>query len=421
VTQINEFSEAAVVETSQILAAQHFLLICVLVLGVGAALQYVAQRTGIPDIALFLLAGIGLGPAGADLIDISVGSTANQLVLLFGASYILFDGGAAMRLAVLKRVWITVVVLATIGVIITALITGAAAYLLFALPVPVALLLGSVIASTDPATLIPVFRQVKVREHVKQTVIAESACNDAVGAILTFALLAVAVGRDVSLTEVAKDFVWQAGLGIVVGGVAGYLACVAIAHDRLGFLREHLTLVTLIVVIGSLLAADNYEASGFMAVFVAGLVLGNKDGLGFALSHAEERRMEDFINSTGLIMRMFIFILLGAQVDLQLMETHALPAVGVVAVLMLVARPLVVLVCAAPDRRAHWNLRELLFICWTRETGVIPAALAGMLVGVGTPGADIITTVTFTAVLMTIMLQATSTRWLARRLGLLES
>jgi len=131
--------------------------------------------------------------------------------------------------------------------------------------------------------------------------------------------------------------------------------------------------------------------------------------------------MEDFINSTGLIMRMFIFILLGAQVDLQLIETYTLPAVGIVTLLMLVARPLVVLVCAAPDRRARWSLRELLFMCWTRETGVIPAALAGMLVGAGAPGADIITAVTFTAVLMTILLQATSTRWLARRLDLLES
>ncbi|HEX6827717.1 MAG TPA: hypothetical protein VF104_01925, partial [Burkholderiales bacterium] len=74
---------------------------------------------------------------------------------------------------------------------------------------------------------------------------------------------------------------------------------------------------------------------------------------------------------------------------------------------------------ALPDRRAKWSLNELLFMCWTRETGVIPAALAGLLVGMKAPGADMIASITFIAVLMTIIIQATTTPWLAGRLGLL--
>jgi cell volume regulation protein A len=84
-----------------------------------------------------------------------------------------------------------------------------------------------------------------------------------------------------------------------------------------------------------------------------------------------------------------------------------------------VARPATVFLCAGPDHRAKWSLKELLFMCWTRETGVIPGALAGLLLGMKAPGAQMIASITFLAILMTILIQATTTKWLARKLGLL--
>ena len=119
-------------------------------------------------------------------------------------------------------------------------------------------------------------------------------------------------------------------------------------------------------------------------------------------------------------MRLFIFLLLGSQVDFGLMNQYLIGGVAVVVVFMLVARPIAVFFCALPDRRARWSLNELLFMCWTRETGVIPAALAGLLLGMKAPGAHVIASVTFIAVLMTILIQAPTTRWLGSRLGLLE-
>jgi potassium/hydrogen antiporter len=92
----------------------------------------------------------------------------------------------------------------------------------------------------------------------------------------------------------------------------------------------------------------------------------------------------------------------------------------VVAILMAVARPLTVFLCALPDRRARWSLNEMLFMCWTRETGLIPAALAGLLLGVKAPGAHMIASVTFIAILMTILIQAPTTKWLGSKLGLLQ-
>ena len=146
--------------------AKQVLSLMATVLAVGTAFGIAAQKLRIPDVALFLLAGILVGPAVAGLIDVRADSALNQLILIFGACYILFDGGASLRLSVLKEVWITIVVLATVGVLISALITGVAAYYFLGVPFIVALLLGSAIASTDPATLVPVFRQVKIKDRV---------------------------------------------------------------------------------------------------------------------------------------------------------------------------------------------------------------------------------------------------------------
>jgi cell volume regulation protein A len=399
--------------------AKHVLLACGVILGAGMLSGLLARRLAIPDVVVYLLVGIVLGPEVGGAIGIRADSALNQIILIFGACYILFDGGASLRLAVLRQVWITIVVIATLGVVITAAITAAAAYWILGIPLIVALLLGAAIASTDPATLVPVFRQVRIRERVAQTVMSESALNDATGAILTFAVLAVATGAEFSIGASLFDLGKQALLGLVVGGVLGYLAAVCIAHERLAFLMEYAPLVTLMAVIGAYLGADGLQASGFMAVFTFGVVLGNKDALGFAMSAREQARLDEFVTTTALIMRMFIFILLGAQVDFALMSRYLVGGAIVIAIFMLVARPITVFVCAAPDRRARWSMKEMLFMCWTRETGVIPAALAGLLVGMNAPGADVVASVTFIAVLMTILIQATTTRWLARRLGLL--
>jgi cell volume regulation protein A len=402
--------------------AKHTLLSCGFILAVGTLTGLLAQKIRIPDVAIFLVTGIAIGPQALRLIDIRADSPLNQIVLLFGASYILFDGGASLRFSVLKRVWISIVVLATIGVLITAGIAGLAASYIVGVPMIVALLLGATLSSTDPATLVPIFRQVRIRDRVAQTVMSESAFNDAMGAILTFSIVSVAMGTSAfSLQSSLFDLLWQSIIGIVAGLVLGYLAALLIAHERWAFLAEYAPVVTLVAVIGAYFAADGMQASGFMAVFVFGIMLGNKEAFGFRMEAGEAQKLDEYVLTTAFIMRLFIFVLLGAQVDFALMSRYWLEGVAVVAVLMLVARPATVFLCTLPDRRARWSLPEMLFMCWTRETGVIPAALAGLLSGMKAPGAPMIASITFIAILMTILIQATTTQWLARRLGLLEN
>jgi cell volume regulation protein A len=401
--------------------AKHTLMSGGIILAIGTVTGLLAQKIKVPDVAVFLIVGILIGPQVLGWVDIKADSALYQLILLFGASYILFDGGASLRFEVLKKVWITIVIISTVGVVITGAITGIAAHYVLGLPLIVALLLGATLASTDPATLVPIFRQIHIRDRVAQTVMSESAFNDAMGAIITFGVLAVAMGKgEFSLVSSLAELFKQTIVGIVAGAALGYLAALLIAHERWSFMMEYAPVVTLVAVIGAYFAADGLQASGFMAVFAFGIMVGNKDAFGFKMQRGEQKKLDEFVSTTAFIMRLFIFLLLGGQVDFALMNQYLAGGIIVVVILMLIARPATVFLCALPDRRAKWSFNEMLFMCWTRETGVIPAALAGLLLGMKAPGANVIASVTFIAILITILVQAPTTKWLGRKLGLLE-
>ena len=401
--------------------ARQLLLSFAVILASGTFSVFLSQKLKVPDVAIFLIAGILLGPEVSGILHITVESALNQIILIFGACYILFDGGASIKLKVLKQIWITLFVLATIGVIIMTSITAIAAYYVMGLPLITALLLGAAIAPTDPATIIPVFRQVRIKERISQALISESAFNDATGSVLTFAVLSVALGSaGFSLTASIADLLKQSVGGIVIGGAMGYLSALLIAHEKFDFLAKYAPVITLMAIIGTYLGADDTQTSGFMAVFVFGIILGNKESFGFRMNLREHKKLQEYVARTAMIMRMFIFILLGSQVDFSLMGKFLFGGVIIVTIFMLIARPITVILCALPDRRAKWSFKEMLFMSWTRETGVIPAALAGLLMGKHVPSAEIIAAVTFIAILMTILIQATTAKWLAGKLGLLE-
>lgn len=405
-----------------ILTARDVLFTGGAVLACGSIVGFVADKLRIPDIVLFLVAGIVMGPAVGGVINVGAGTALNQLILIFGASYILFDGGASLQLRLLREVWITVALLATFGVLVTALLVAPVAAYVFGVPFIMALLIGSIIAPTDPATLMPVFKQVHIRARVAQTVISESALNDATGAVITVTVLAVALGREhFSLSGSVLAFTEQVGVGMLAGLGLGYAAVFASAHEKYSFLRKYMPLVTLMAVIGAYLSAKDLDASGFMATFVAGIVVGNKNLLGFAIEPHEQENLDNYIATTSLIMRMFIFILLGSQVNFTLLLHNWAGSAVVVGFFMFVARPIAVFLCAMPDRRAKWQVKELLFMSWVRETGVIPSALAGLLLGVKAPHADLIASVVFVAVLGTILIQVTTTKWWGACLGLEET
>tara|TARA_R110000787_G_scaffold9353_13_gene32798 strand:- start:4928 stop:6190 length:1263 start_codon:yes stop_codon:yes gene_type:complete len=407
--------------TDTIEFAKHILGGFSVILGVGCLCGALSRKVGIPDIVLYLLAGMVLGSAGLGVLDISADSSVNQAILIFGASYLVFDGGASLRLQVLTKVWISISVLATFGLLITAAVTAAAAHYIAGIPVMVALLIGAAIASTDPATLVPIFKQVPIRERVAQTVMAESAFNDAMGAIITFTIAGLMMGAAAfSLPNTLADLAYTGGGGLLVGLLAGFTFIYLISPEKIGLFTGFAPVFKIVAILATYLGADAMGTSGFMAVFVLGIMVGNRRTFKAAFTDHDTESFESFQGIIAEIMRIMVFILLGSHVDFELINRYLFDGIIIVAVLMLVARPLTVFLCCLPDRRARWTLNEMLFMCWTRETGVIPAALAGLLVGMKVPGAKEVAATVFIAIIVTIVIQASSTKWLAGKLGLLE-
>ncbi|MFC3886235.1 cation:proton antiporter [Bacillus songklensis] len=385
----------------------------------GLMAMKLAERIKIPDVALFMIIGIILGPSAFNLITVPNDSVFYQFIIVLGSILILFEGGTAIRFAVLKKVWITISLLSILGVVVTAVIVAVTAFYLLDMPIMYALLLASVIASTDPATLMPVFKQVTIQEKVRRTVESESAFNDATGSILTFTLLGVILGQtELSVSSTLWSFFREAGGGILAGLVIGFVGVLLTSEHKWGLLRKYGTVVSLVVAISSYLAAGFIHASGFMATFTAGLISGNPQLFRFKVSEETNSTVFAFSETLTLIMRTLIFMLLGTQVDFGILSQFWIQGILIVIVFMFVARPLAVLLCTLPDRKAKWKWNEIVFMFWVRETGVIPAALSGMIVAAGVDYANEITSVTFIAILVTILIQASTTGYVAKKLGI---
>ena len=398
--------------------ANHAWLLLIILLGGGLVLAKLTERPKIPDVAAYLVLGIILGTSGLGFINEPAYTQVNQWILSFGAVVILFDGGRNVSLAILRQSWLTVVLLATVGVLLTAVVVAYAAHVAFGGSFLLALLLGSVVASTDPATLIPVFRRVPVIARLQQTLEAESAFNDATAAVLFAALVEGAKGQAISPFSVAISFVMDAGIGIVVGAVVAMMGLIMVSHTRWGFLREYSSVVLLLVAMISYALASAMDGSGFMAAFVAGLVAGNSKAFHVPISSMTQGHAQHLFDAVTLVFRIMIFVLLGSQVQFHDMTHNFGALLAIVIVLMFVARPITVFSSVLPDRKARFTLREMLLMSWVRETGVLPAALSGMLLAQHVPWARRIAAVTFLAILLTILVQAVTMPWVAKRLSL---
>jgi len=364
--------------------------------------------------------GALFGPHALDVIDVPIDSLGAQLMFTLGVSLILFYGGLNLSLPVLQRVWLGLGLLVVPGVVVTAVVVGLVAHLVFDLSFAAAVLLGAVLAPTDPAILIPLFIRSRVRPKLAQTIVAESAFNDPTGAALALALAGMVISGDSSVTDPVVEFAVDLGISTVIGVVAGIGLAAAISSRRSGIWRESSALAVLTVVTISYFSLDSAGGSGYLGAFLAGLIVGNMEHLGLAMHSEHEQEMRIFTAGVADLVTLLVFVVLGANIPFDDLGEHLLPALAVLATLLFVARPLVVLACTLPDRRARWTPQEILFLCWTRETGVVPAALVGVLAGLGVPDVDIYASVVALAVVLTLVLQALPARRLAERLGLME-
>ena len=323
-----------------------------LLLSAALVARLLASLLPVPEILVLVAIGALLGSSALDVVDVPLDSLGAQLLFTLGVSLILFYGGLSLSLPVLRRVWIGLGLLVVPGVVLTAAVVSVTAHLVFDLSWTAALLMGAVLAPTDPAILIPLFVRSRLRPKVAQTVIAESAFNDPTGAALALTMAGVLLSGDNSLTHPVSDFLVDLLISTVIGVVAGIGLAAAISSTRSGVWRESSALAVLTVVTISFFSLDSAGGSGYLGAFLAGLIVGNMEHLGLAMHSRHEQEMRLFAFNMADLATLLVFVVLGANIPFGALGDNLLPALAVLATLLLVARPLTVLACAVPDRAA---------------------------------------------------------------------
>ena len=382
---------------------------------------WIGEKLNIPDVVIYLILGVLFGPVFLNLVNIDSFPVVNEIILTFGSAFILYEGGREIKFKVLNEVKVSVGLLASLGVFITAAIVGLTTYYVFKLPPGPSLLLGATIASTDPAALIPVFKKIPIKNRLKQTVISESAFNDAFGAILfTSILTSITLSKNSGLLSISLEIIFMILIGVLVGTIVALIGVSLSSDKRYGIFHDYAPIISIVIVVFAYEISERLGWSGYMSVFVSGLVAGNKKKFGLWVPDENYVAWLHIRENIATLGRMSIFLILGTHLDLNSLLKYGLKSVIIVLVLMLVARPIVVLVCTLFDRKASWSKNEKLFMMWVRETGVIPAALSGIIVSTKVPGYEVISSVVFMTIIITLLVQASTTKIVAQKLDVLE-
>lgn len=387
----------------------HYILLSVAVLVLLSVLASKAsERLGVPALLMFLLIGMvagSEGPGGVYFDDAAVAKFVGTLALAF----ILFSGGLDTNWQMIRPVLGHGIALATLGVVLTAVAVG-----LFAMPVlgfslQEGLLLGAVMSSTDAAAVFAVMRSRKVslKGKLKPLLELESGSNDPMALFLTTAMIGLVNQEDLSWWLIAVQFVVQMALGGLVGCGLGWLTTKLFNRLRLDY--EGLYPVTgigiVLLVFG---VAETIGGNGFLAVYIAGIILGNSDFL-------NKRGLMRFHDGVGWLMQIAMFLVLGLLVFPSHVAAVAGPGVLVAAFLMLVARPLAVLVTLVPFRM---KFREKLLVSWVGLRGAVPIVLATFPMMAGVARSEIMFNVVFFVVVASALFQGKTLMEVARFLKL---
>ncbi|RED27999.1 potassium/proton antiporter (CPA1 family) [Rhodopseudomonas thermotolerans] len=372
----------------------------------GILSSLLALRFGAPLLLVFLVVGILAGDAGPGGLNFNdLGTT--YLVGSVALALILFDGGLKTRFSSIKAVLAPSMGLATFGVLLTALITAPVAKYMLDLSWVEALLAGAVVASTDAAAVFLLVHSqgLRLRPRVGATLEVESGTNDPFAVFLTLMLVELIThGGQGSIWDVVLELLQQGVLGALIGVVGGRIVVMALNRVALpqGLHAPFVTTAAL-VVFG---AAQISHASGFLAVYLAGMIIGNQP----TRAH---NSVVAFLDAATWLAQIVMFVLLGLLVSPQRLMSSIGPAVVIALALMLVARPLAVFICLAPFR---FNWRERLFIAWVGLRGAVAIFLASIPMLVGLSNAYQYFDVAFVVVLISLMLQGWTLAPAARRL-----
>lgn len=368
-----------------------------------------AFRFGAPLLLIFLCIGLIAGEDGLGLMfdDANIAYFLGSLAL----AVILFDSGFGTRTQTLKRAAAPAIVLATVGVLLTTLLVGVVARYLFDLPWLYALLIGAIVSSTDAAAVFFLLRTggIKIYKRVRSILEVESGSNDPMAIFLTILLieLILADGRSNIATSFLTGFGMQMGLGLVIGLGAGYLIVVVV--NRIHLEEALYPIVVMASALCVFALTGEFGGSGFLAVYVAGIVAGNSAIKG-------ESALRRYQQGMTWLAQIVMFLVLGLFVTPSEFGPVLLPAVALGLFLIFVGRPLAVWLCLLPF---GFDRQTVTFSCWVGLRGAVSILLGILPIVLGVEGADLFLNTAFIMVLTSLLVQGWTIKPAARWLNLI--
>jgi cell volume regulation protein A len=386
------------------------ILLVGLVLAGSIVVALGTARTGLPVLVAFLAVGMLLGSDGPGGIEFDDAKLAREVGTV-GLALILYEGGLQTSWRRLRQVALPAALLSTIGVVVSAVLTGLAAYALFDLSWLESVLLGAVVASTDAAAVFATLRSTHIRRRLARTLEAESGGNDPMAIALTLGLIAwIERPRSYGMDDLALLVVQQIGLGLLVGIVLGVAASWVFARvpHSIGAFAPVASVAAGALSFG---AADVIGGSGFLAVYLVGLAVGSTPS-------RYRRQLVAFHEGLAFLAQVALFIVLGLLVFPKDLPDVALPALALAVLLMLVIRPAAVWASTAAVK--DFTSRDRALLGWAGLRGAVPIVLATFVLSAqDVPHAKTIFNAVFFVVVVSTIVQGTTLEWVAGRLGLL--
>ena len=388
--------------------ASHAILVAGTLFLISILATAITPRLGVPLLLVFLIVGLLAGedgPGGIHFTDYKTANVAGTAAL----AVILFDGGLRTPLSNFRVGLRPALMLATVGVLITTSIVGALAAWLFHLPIAEGLLIGAIVGSTDAAAVFSLLstRAVRLNNRISSALEIESGTNDPMAVMLTIGLVHYLLAPETyGALEVVKLLGTQIVFGVALGYAGGYLLIRTLNEVTLGD-----SLYPLLAMFGGLLiygVTATVGGSGFLAVYLAGLMLGNQPVRAFA-------SIKRFHDGIAWLAQIGMFLVLGLLATPSRMVDVAIPALIVAAALTFVARPIAVAISLLPF---HFPWREQVYMGWVGLRGSVPMVLATFPLLAGLKNATLFFDVAFFIVLVSLIVQGWTVAPAARLLGL---
>ncbi len=394
------------------LAAENILLIGSVLLFFSILVSKTGFRFGIPVLLLFLIVGILAGSDGLGVQFNNAGEA--QFIGMVSLSIILFSGGMDTKIKEIRPVLKEGIVLSTVGVLLTTLFTGFFIYWIaqghIALPLSTALLLAAVMSSTDSASVFGILRSqnIRLKENLRPMLELESGSNDPMAYMLTVVLIQAIQSSTMNGWNIVLAFLIQFVVGSGLGWLLGKFAVRVINRINIGNKSLYPILLGSMVFF-TFTITDLLKGNGYLAVYIAGIVIGN---------HKLQYRREilTFFDGITWFFQIVLFLTLGLLVNPHEMLEVAFIAMVIGLFMILVARPLSVFISLLPFKKL--SLKGRLFVSWVGLRGAVPIIFATYPVLAGVEGAHVIFNIVFFITLLSLIIQGTTIPFIARKLGL---